>query len=84
MYDCDKRKTKKNSNVTFHEADNEKIIKEIRRLNKNKASQKSNIPITIIHENVHVFAYFLADSIKGAIKTYNFPTVKASRYYTFK
>ena len=72
------------SKFTFQEAGNEKDIKEIRRLNKNKASQKSDIPVTIIHENVDVFAYFLAESIKGAIKTYNFPTVKASRYYTFK
>ena len=73
MYDCDKRKIKKNSNFTFHEADNEKITKEIWRLNKNKASQKSDIPITIIHENADIFADFLAESLKGAIKTYNFP-----------
>ena len=38
----------KNSKFPFHEVDNEKIIKEIKRLNKNKASQKSDIPITII------------------------------------
>ena len=73
MYDCDKRKIKKNSNFTFHEADNEKITKETWRLNKNKASQKSDIPITIIHENADIFAEFLAESLKGAIKTYNFP-----------
>ena len=34
----------KNSKFTFHEVDNEKIIKEIKRLSKNKVSQKSNIP----------------------------------------
>ena len=62
-----------NSNFTFHEVDDEKIIKEIKRLNKNKASLKSDIPITIIHENANIFADFLAESLKGAIKTYNFP-----------
>ena len=59
----------KNSKFTFHEVDNEKIIKEIKRLDKNKDSQKSNIPITIIHENADIFADFLAVSLKGAIKT---------------
>ena len=41
-------------------------------MNKNKASQKSDILITIIHENADIFADFLAESLKGAIKTYNF------------
>ena len=63
----------KNSKFTFHKAVNEKIIKEIKRLNKSKASQSSNIPITIIHVNVDIFANFLAESLKGAIETYNFP-----------
>ena len=63
----------KNSKFTFHEVDNERIIKEIKSLNKNKASQKSDIPITIINENAYIFAGFLAESLKGAIKTYNFP-----------
>ena len=42
-------------------------------MNENKASQKSDIPITIIHENADIFEDFLAESLKGAIKTYNFP-----------
>ena len=44
----------------------------MKRLNKNKASQKSGIPIIIIHENADISADFLAESLKGAIKTYNF------------
>ena len=63
----------KNSKFTFHEVDNEKIIKEIKRWNKNIVSQKSNIVIAIIHENADIFADFLAESLKGPIKTYNFP-----------
>ena len=61
----------KNSKFTFHEVDNERIIKEIKRLNKNKASQ-SPIFLLIIHENTDIFADFLAESLKDAIKTYNF------------
>ena len=67
------KENSKNSKFTFHEVDNEKIINEIKRLNKNKASQKSDIPITIIHENADIFVDFLAESLKSAIKTYNFP-----------
>ena len=67
------KEKRKASKFTFHEVDNEKIIKDIKRLNKNKASQKPDIPITIIHENADIFADFLAESLKDAIKTYNFP-----------
>ena len=42
-------------------------------MNKNEASQKSDVPITIIHKNADIFADFLAESLKGAIKTYNYP-----------
>ena len=45
----------------------------MKRLNKSKASQKSDIPIKIIHEDADIFADFLAESLKGAIKTYIFP-----------
>ena len=62
----------KNSVFSFYEVDKEKIEKEINRLNKNKASQKSDIPIKIIHDNVDIFADFIAESFKGAIKTSNF------------
>ena len=61
-----------NSKFTFHEVDNERTIKEIKSLNKNKAFQKCNIFIAIIHENADIFADFLAESPKGVIKTYNF------------
>ena len=33
----------------------------------------SDISSTIIHENADIFADFLAESLKDAIKTYNFP-----------
>ena len=49
------------------------MVQKIKSLNKNKSSQKSDIPVTIIHKNTDIFADFLAESLKGAIKTYNFP-----------
>ena len=44
------------------------------RLNKNKASQKSNIPIRIIKDNVDIFADFLCETVNCTIKTSNFPS----------
>ena len=52
-----------------NEVDKDKIKKEINRLNKNKASQKSDIPTKIIHDNVDLFADFIVGSLKGTIKT---------------
>ena len=72
----------KNSKFTFHEVGNEKIIKEIKRLNQNKASQKSDISITIIHENADIFEDFLAESLKDAIKPCNFPNYLKLAYIT--
>ena len=43
------------------------------RLNKNKASQKSDIPIRIIKENIDIFADFLCETVNCTIKTSNFP-----------
>ena len=43
-------------------------MKEIKRFNKNKASQKSDIPITLIQENADIFADFLAESLDGQLK----------------
>ena len=62
----------RNSVFSFYEVDKDKIKKEINRLNKNKASRKSDIPIKIIHDDVDIFADFIAEFFKGAIKTSNF------------
>ena len=52
------KKKSENLKFTIHEVDDEKIIKEIKMSNKNKASQKSDIPMRIIHENRDLFADF--------------------------
>ena len=41
----------------------------MKELNKNRALQNPCIPITISHENADVFADFLVESLKSAIKT---------------
>ena len=64
----------KNEKFSFHEVNNEKIERGITRLNKNKASQKSDIPIRIIKDNVDIFAGFLCETVNCTIKTSNFPS----------
>ena len=64
----------KNEKLSFHEVNNEKIARGIMRLNKNKASQKSDIPIRIIEDNVDIFADFLCETVNCTIKTSNFPS----------
>ena len=64
----------KNEKFSFHEVNNEKIERGIMRLNKNKASQKSDIPIRIIKDNVDIFADFLCETVNYTIKTSNFPS----------
>ena len=59
----------KNAMFSFHEVGKDKIKKENNRLNKNKASQQSDIPTKIIHDNVDLFPDFIAGSLKGTIKT---------------
>ena len=61
----------KNEKFSFHEV---KIEREIMRLNKNKASQKSDIPIRITKDNVDIFADFLCETVNCTIKTSNFPS----------
>ena len=64
----------KNQKFSFHEVNNEKIERGIMRLNKNKASQKSDIPIRIIKDDVDIFADFLCETVNCTIKTSNFPS----------
>ena len=45
----------------------------MRRLNKNKASQKSGIAIKIIKDNANIFAEFLCETVSSITKTSNFP-----------
>ena len=58
--------------MSFHEVNNKKIAKEIRRLNKNRASQKSGISIGIVTDNANIFLELLCKTVNSAIKTSRF------------
>ena len=58
----------------FSEVNIEDIKKDILKLNKNKASQHSDIPIKIIKENLDIFADFLCRNINSSFKSSSFPS----------
>ena len=53
----------------FSEVNIEDIKKDILKLDKNKASQHSDIPIKIIKENLDIFANFLHTNINSSFKS---------------
>ena len=57
----------------MHEIDNEKIMKEMKVLNKQRASQKSDISINVMKDNADIFADYLFETVRSAIKISNFP-----------
>ena len=63
----------KNAKFSFEEVDKEKIIKEIRKLNKNKASQDSDIPVSIMIDNADIFGDLIHQSVKNSLLTSHFP-----------
>ena len=42
--------------MSFHDVNNDKTDKEIRSLNENKGTQKSDIPTKIFNDNANIFA----------------------------
>ena len=58
----------------FSEVNIEDIKKDILKLDKNKASQHSDIPIKIIKENLDIFADFLCTNINSSFKSSSFPS----------
>ena len=62
------QKYSKNKTFHFKEVNFGEVEKEILKLDKTKASQKTDIPASIIKENIHTFAEFSRTSINSAIK----------------
>ena len=59
---------------SFRALEKEEIKKEIHKLNSNKASQHSDIPIKVIESNSGIFSDFLYVSINSSIKSSLFPS----------
>ena len=66
-------KCKDKGNFNFSEVDQKQIEKEILKLDVNKASQSSDIPIKVLKENSDIFSNFLCNSFNNSIKLSTFP-----------
>ena len=70
-----RRKCKDKGNFNFIEVDQKQIEKEILKLDVNKASQSSDIPIKVLKENSDIFSNFLCNSFNNSIKLSKFPEI---------
>ena len=68
-------KCKDKGNFNFIEVDQKQIEKEILKLDVNKASQSSDIPIKVLKQNSDVFSNFLCNSFNNFIKLSTFPEI---------
>ena len=70
-----RNKCKDKGNFNFIEVDQKQIEKEILKLDVNKASQSSDIPIKVLKENSDIFSNFLCNSFNNSIKLSTFPEI---------
>ena len=68
------QKYSKNKTSHFEKVNFGEVEKEILKLGKTKASQKTDIPTRIIKENIDIFANFLCASINRTINSSSFPS----------
>ena len=65
-------KCKDKNNFNFIEVDQQKIEKEILKLDVNKASQSFDIPIKVVIENTNSFSNFFCNNFNNSIKLSTF------------
>ena len=68
-------KYKDKGSFNFIEVDEKQIVKEILKLDVNKASQNSNIPMKVLKENTDNFSNFLCNSFNSSIKQSTLPEI---------
>ena len=66
-------KCKDKDSFNFIEVDQKQIVREILKLDINKASQSSDIAIKVLKENTNIFSNFLRNSFNNSIKFSTFP-----------
>ena len=68
-------KCKDKGSFNFIEVGQKQIEKEILKLDVNKASQSSDIPMKVLKENTNIFSNFLCNSLNNLIKLSKFPQI---------
>ena len=70
------KRMKNVSNITFsfNFISHDDVVKELNKLKSKKASQKTDIPIKIVKENVDIISYFLYHNYNNSLSCSTFPT----------
>ena len=63
-----------NSTFSFNFISHDDIVKELNKLKTKKASQKTDIPIKIVKENVDIISHFLYHNFNNSLSCSTFPT----------
>ena len=63
-----------NITFSFNFISHDDVIKELNKLKSKKASQKTDIPIKIVKENVDIISHFLYDNFNNSLSCSTFPT----------
>ena len=69
-----KMKNLGNSTFCFNFVSHDDIVKELNKLKTKKASQKTDIPIKIVKENVDIISHFLHHNFNKSLSCSSFPT----------
>ena len=63
-----------NFTFSFNSISHDDVAKELNKLKSNKASQKTDIPIQIVKENVDIISHFLHHNFNNSLSCSTFPT----------
>ena len=63
-----------NFNFSFNFISHDEIVKELNNLKTKKASQKTDIPIKIVKENVDIISHFVYHNFNNSLSCSTFPT----------
>ena len=69
-----KEKCNSNFSFSFSQVERDEIMKEISRLNINKATQSTDIPTKLIKENSDIFGDFIFENYNNCISSFVFPS----------
>ena len=63
-----------NFTFSFNFISHDDVVKELNNLKSKKASQKTDIPIKIVNENVDIISHFLYNNFNSSLPCSTFPT----------
>ena len=63
-----------NFTFSFNFISHDEVVKELNNLKSKKASQKTDIPLKIVNENVDIISHFLYNNFNSSLPCSTFPT----------